>query len=50
MTFEATRDRLTYLMNLGDVLARCEEYEEAEQVLREGLAERERFYGRQHPG
>jgi tetratricopeptide (TPR) repeat protein len=46
----ATRDRLTYLMNLGEVLEQIGELAEAEQVLREGLSAREQFYGREHPG
>jgi len=47
---QVTRDRLTYLLNLGDLLQRVGELSEAERVLRRGLVERERFYGRQHAG
>jgi tetratricopeptide (TPR) repeat protein len=47
---QATRDRLTYLMNLGEVLEQIGELDQAEQVLREGLTAREQFYGREHPG
>jgi tetratricopeptide (TPR) repeat protein len=46
----AEKDRLTYLMNLGEILTRGEKLDEAEQVLREGLAEREKFYGVEHSG
>src|SRR5262245_16686747 len=46
----AQKDRLTYLMNLGEILTRGEKLAEAEQVLREGLAEREKFYGVEHSG
>jgi tetratricopeptide (TPR) repeat protein len=44
------RQRLTYNMNLGDVLDRLDRLDEAEQVLRDGLQGRERLYGRAHPG
>jgi tetratricopeptide (TPR) repeat protein len=46
----AQKDRLTYLMNLGEILTRGERLAEAESVLREGLAEREKFYGVEHSG
>lgn len=49
-TPEALRKRLTVLMNLGQVLERLERFDEAEQVLREGLEGRARFYGKTHPG
>jgi tetratricopeptide (TPR) repeat protein len=44
------RDRLTYLLNLGQTLQRAGELEEAESVLREGLRGRQATYGRDHPG
>lgn len=47
---QATRDRLTYLMQLGEMLERSGELAEAEHVLRDGLVAREAFYGREHPG
>ena len=46
----AQKDRLTYLMNLGEILTRMDKLGEAEAVLRQGLAEREAFYGTEHPG
>lgn len=46
----AQKDRLTYLMNLGEILTRAGSHGEAEVALRQGLAERETFYGTQHPG
>ncbi|WP_375769895.1 tetratricopeptide repeat protein [Archangium gephyra] len=49
-TPEALRKRLTVLMNLGQVLERLERFDEAEQVLREGVEGRARFYGKTHPG
>jgi tetratricopeptide (TPR) repeat protein len=49
-TPEALKKRLTVLMNLGQILERLERLDEAEQVLREGLEGRARFYGRTHPG
>ncbi|CAN5900904.1 hypothetical protein BH11MYX4_BH11MYX4_58080 [soil metagenome] len=42
--------RLTYLMNLGDVLGKSEELEDALAVHEESLAGREVFYGTEHPG
>ena len=47
---QATRDRLTYIMSLGQLLHQLDELDEAEQVLREGLELRESFYERDHPG
>jgi len=44
------KDRLTYLMNLGEVLVKAGALEEAERVLRDGLQEREAFYGSSHAG
>lgn len=46
----ARKDRLTYLMNLGELLSRIGQPEEAEKVLRESLQERKQFYGAEHPG
>lgn len=45
-----TKDRLTYMMNLGEVLERLGELDEAENVLRQSLGERATFYGVDHPG
>jgi tetratricopeptide (TPR) repeat protein len=47
---EDEKNRLTYLMNLSDILAHDGALEEAMQIAKEGLAGRERFYGRDHPG
>lgn len=47
---EGERQRLTMNMNLGDVLARASRPEDAEAVLREGLADRLAFYGEDHAG
>jgi tetratricopeptide (TPR) repeat protein len=47
---QARRDRLTYLMNFGMALQQAGELDEAEQILREGLAGREQFYGIHHAG
>ena len=47
---QATRGRLTFMMNLGEVLVEAGELGEAERVLREGLRGREALYGRQHAG
>ena len=47
---DATRDRLTYVMQLGELLEELGELDEAETVLRDGLESREEFYGRDHPG
>ncbi len=44
------KDRLTYWMNLGDILIRTGQLDEAEQVLRTSLNERKDFYGVDHPG
>src|SRR5262249_37853315 len=45
----ASRDRLTYLMNLGQTLQRTGKLEEAESVLREGAKGRQTLHGRDHP-
>lgn len=47
---ESEKDRLTYLMNLGEMLEQVGEYDEAYVVLERGLTEREKFYGADHPG
>jgi tetratricopeptide (TPR) repeat protein len=47
---QATRDRLTYLMNLGQTLEWLGRLDEAEEVLRRALEGRREFYGREHPG
>ena len=44
------KDRLTYWMNLGGMLIRTGQLDEAEQVLRTSLNERKAFYGVDHPG
>jgi tetratricopeptide (TPR) repeat protein len=44
------KNRLTYLMNLSDILAHDGALEEAMRIAKDGLAARERFYGREHPG
>jgi tetratricopeptide (TPR) repeat protein len=49
-THEDEKNRLTYLMNLGDTLGYAGELDEALAVHERGLAERERFYGKEHPG
>lgn len=41
---ETQKDRLTYLMNLGEVRQFCNQLDEARDVLEEGLREREGFY------
>jgi tetratricopeptide (TPR) repeat protein len=46
----AMRDRLTFLMNLGQTLQRAGRLDEAEEVLQKGLEGRESFYGRKHGG
>ena len=47
---DSQKDRLTYMMNLGDVLTRIGDLNEAEKHLKIGLEEREYFYGESHPG
>jgi len=47
---QALRDRLTFLMNLGMALQMAREYDEAEQVYRDGLQGRAQYYGSEHPG
>jgi tetratricopeptide (TPR) repeat protein len=47
---QATRERLTFLLNLGHVLQLAGRHKEAEEALRRGRAAREGFYGRAHPG
>ncbi len=47
---QSQKDRLTYNMNLGEVLTRLGQSQQAERVLREGPALRAAFYGREHPG
>jgi tetratricopeptide (TPR) repeat protein len=49
-TRDMQKERLTCLMNLGEILTRMDQLQDAEQVLREGLAERESFYGVKHSG
>jgi tetratricopeptide (TPR) repeat protein len=44
------RDRLTFLMNLGQALQKARRFEEASDALQTGLEGRENFYGRAHPG
>jgi tetratricopeptide (TPR) repeat protein len=47
---DAEQVRLTHAMNLGEVLRFAGELDEAEEVLRTSLREREAFYGDDHPG
>jgi len=47
---QSKKDRLTYFMNLGELLLRLGRLEEAERVLRESLQEREALYGTAHAG
>jgi tetratricopeptide (TPR) repeat protein len=47
---ETRKARLTYLMNLGELLMRAEAPDRAEKVLRRGLEERASFYGKDHAG
>ena len=47
---QATRDRLTYLMNHAMALESVGDLEGADKAYREGLKGREAFYGRDHAG
>ncbi len=47
---EPTRDRLTFQTNLAEQLHRMGRFDDAENVLHENLAAREKHYGRDHPG
>ena len=47
---QAMRDRLTFLMNLGQTLQLAQRFEEAEVALGKGLEGRMSFYGREHAG
>jgi len=47
---QATRDRLSYLIDLGQTLAWLGRLDEAEEVLRRALDGRREFYGRDHSG
>lgn len=47
---ETRKARLTYLMNLGELLTRAGKPDRAEKVLRRGLEERASFYGKDHAG
>lgn len=47
---EDEKNRLTYLMNLSETLAAHGELEEAASVAARALQDRERFYGKEHPG
>lgn len=49
-TDAARRERLTFIMNLGEILQRAGELDEAEQVHRDGLKGRAEYYGEDHPG
>jgi tetratricopeptide (TPR) repeat protein len=44
------KNRLTYLMSLGDIIGYAGDLDEALVVHTRGLAERENFYGQNHPG
>lgn len=47
---EAQKERLTYNMNLGEVLLRQGRLDEAQRVLEAGLDARRTFYGTRHAG
>ena len=47
---QAMRDRLTFLMNLGQTLQLAQRFDEAEVALGKGLEGRLSFYGREHAG
>jgi tetratricopeptide (TPR) repeat protein len=47
---QSRQDRLTYQMNLAELLRAAGELDRAEQVLRSSLDEREQLYGSDHPG
>ncbi len=47
---DGARASLTYNMNLGEVLTRMGQVDEAEAVLRDGLSRRVDHYGEDHPG
>lgn len=47
---QGQRDRLTWLMNLGEFLTRAELLDDAEAALLEGLEGRREIYGEDHPG
>jgi tetratricopeptide (TPR) repeat protein len=47
---QATRDRLTYLVNLGQTLEWLGRLDEAEEVLRRALEGRRELYGKDHSG
>jgi tetratricopeptide (TPR) repeat protein len=47
---ESERDRLSYGMNLGEVLIALGELDEAQELLVQGLADRAAMYGTDHPG
>lgn len=49
-TDAARRERLTFVMNLGEILQRAGQLEEAEKVHQDGLKGREAYYGADHPG
>jgi tetratricopeptide (TPR) repeat protein len=44
------RNRLTQIMNFGELLITVGELDRAEQILQQGLAERLKYYGAEHPG
>lgn len=46
----ATRDRLTYMMSLGEIYTDIGELDQAEEVLRQGVQLRVEFYGVNHAG
>ena len=47
---DAQRGRLTCLTSLGEILTKLGDLDEAEQILRQGLSEREALFGPEHPG
>ena len=47
---DGARDRLTYLMNLGEFLTRAGQFEDADAALQESIDGRRALYGEDHPG
>lgn len=46
----AIRNRLTQIMNFGELLTTVGEFDRAETILEKGLAGRLKYYGKEHPG
>jgi tetratricopeptide (TPR) repeat protein len=47
---DAVRNRLTQIMNFGELLTTVGEFDRAETVLQQGLEGRLKYYGCEHPG